>query len=89
MLGIFLALLICPQYNGTAPCHVKRLLLPMAILDNLSNAGMYRGHGLGGNKVYPAIAPMPERFTHTHCVVEQAIRFLIQRDPECPFFLLL
>ncbi|MGC9349206.1 MAG: sulfatase-like hydrolase/transferase [Anaerolineae bacterium] len=56
-------------------------------LEDTPYAGMYRGHGLGGNEVYPAVAPMPERFTHTHWVVEQAIRFLAERDPECPFFL--
>jgi arylsulfatase A-like enzyme len=50
-------------------------------------AGMYRGHGLGGNEVYPAVAPMPARFTHTHWIVEEAVRFIAARDPECPFFL--
>jgi arylsulfatase len=56
-------------------------------LEETPYAGMYRGHGLGGNEVYPAVAPTPERFTHTHWIVEQAIRFLVERDPECPFFL--
>ncbi len=49
--------------------------------------GFYRGHGLGGNEVYPAPAPLPERFTHTHWIVDQAIDFLGARDPEAPFFL--
>jgi arylsulfatase len=56
-------------------------------LEDTPYAGMYRGHGLGGNEVYPAVAPTPERFTHTHWIVDQAIRFLVQRDPEAPFFL--
>lgn len=56
-------------------------------LEDTPYAGMYRGHGLGGNEVYPAVAPTPERFTHTHWIVDQAIRFLVQRDPEVPFFL--
>jgi arylsulfatase A-like enzyme len=56
-------------------------------LEETPYAGMYRGHGLGGNEVYPAVAPTPERFTHTHWIVDQAIRFLAERDPECPFFL--
>jgi arylsulfatase len=56
-------------------------------LEETPYAGMYRGHGLGGNEVYPAVAPMPQRFTHTVWIVDQAIRFLGQRDPENPFFL--
>ncbi len=56
-------------------------------LEGTPYAGMYRGHGLGGNEVYPATAPMPQQFTHTHWIVEQAIRFLVERDPEVPFFL--
>ena len=56
-------------------------------LEDTPYAGTYRGHGLGGNEVYPAVAPTPERFTHTHWIVDQAIRFLVERDPECPFFL--
>ena len=56
-------------------------------LEETPYAGMYRGHGLGGNEVYPAVAPTPERFTHTHWIVDQAIRFAVQRDPEMPFFL--
>lgn len=56
-------------------------------LEETPYAGMYRGHGLGGNEVYPTVAPMPERYTHTHWIVENGIRFLYERDPECPFFL--
>lgn len=56
-------------------------------LEETPYAGMYRGHGLGGNEVYPAVAPMPQRFTHTHWIVENGVRFLYERDPECPFFL--
>jgi arylsulfatase A-like enzyme len=50
-------------------------------------AGMYRGHGLGGNEVYPAVSAVPEMYTHTHWIVDQAIRFLGERDPDNPFFL--
>ena len=56
-------------------------------LEDTPYAGSYRGHGLGGNEVYPAVAPTPERFTHIHWIVDQAIRFLVERDPEAPFFL--
>ena len=56
-------------------------------LEETPYAGMYRGHGLGGNEVYPAVSAVPERFTHTHWIVEQAVRFIAQRDPEAPFFL--
>lgn len=56
-------------------------------LEGTEYAGMYRGHGLGGNEVYPAVSAVPERFTHTHWIVEEAVRFLLQRDPESPFFL--
>lgn len=56
-------------------------------LEGTPYAGMYRGHGLGGNEVYPVTSAVPEPYTHTHWVVEEAIRFLLQRDPEAPFFL--
>lgn len=56
-------------------------------LEDTDYKGMYRGHGLGGNEVYPTVAAMPERYTHTHWIVEEATRFLLQRDPEAPFFL--
>ena len=50
-------------------------------------AGSYRGHGLGGNEVYPAPAPHPEPFTHSHWIVDQALDFCQQREPGVPFFL--
>lgn len=56
-------------------------------LEGTPFAGMYRGHGLGGNEVYPAVSAVPERFTHTHWIVDQSIQFLYERDPENPFFL--
>ena len=56
-------------------------------LEEQGLGGMYRGHGLGGNEVYPAVSAVPERCTHTHWVVDEAIRFLYRRDPECPFLL--
>lgn len=56
-------------------------------LENTEYAGLYRGHGLGGNETYPSVSPVPERFTHTHWVVDEGIKFLGQRDPETPFFL--
>ncbi len=49
--------------------------------------GFYRGHGLGGNEVYPAVSALPESLTHTHWIVDEGIRFLGKRDPECPFML--
>lgn len=49
--------------------------------------GGYRGHGLGGNEVYPTVSAVPERFTHTHWIIDRAVDFLGARDPECPFFL--
>jgi arylsulfatase len=49
--------------------------------------GEHRGHGLGGNEVYPTTATMPEAFYHTHWIVDESIKFLAQRDPDCPFFL--
>ena len=56
-------------------------------LEDSGYGGMYRGHGLGGNEVFPAVYPTPERFTHNHWIVEEGIRFLGQRDPDNPFFL--
>ncbi len=56
-------------------------------LEENGMGGMYRGHGLGGNEVYPAVSAVPERFTHTHWVIDEAIRFLYQREPDVPFFL--
>ncbi len=56
-------------------------------LEDNGYGGMYRGHGLGGNEVFPAVYPTPEPFTHNHWIVEESIRFLGQRDPDNPFFL--
>ncbi len=56
-------------------------------LEDQGYGGFYRGHGLGGNEVYPVSSAVPERFTHVHWIVEEGIRFLTQRDPEAPFFL--
>lgn len=49
--------------------------------------GLYRGHGLGGNEYYPTSSAVPERFTHTRWICEEAVRFLQRRDPQAPFFL--
>ncbi len=56
-------------------------------LEEQGYGGFYRGHGLGGNEVYPAVSAVPERCTHTHWIVDRAVEFLGARDPECPFFL--
>jgi len=56
-------------------------------LEDTPYAGMYRGHGLGGNEVYPAVSAVPERYTHTHWIIDESIRFLETRDPDNPFFL--
>ena len=56
-------------------------------LEEQGYGGLYRGHGVGGNEVYPAVSAVPERYTHTNWKVAEAIRFLGQRDPESPFFL--
>ena len=56
-------------------------------LEEQGYGGFYRGHGLGGNEVYPAVSAVPERLTHTHWIVDEGIRFLGRRDPECPFML--
>ena len=56
-------------------------------LEDNGYGGFYRGHGLGGNEVYPAVSAVPERLTHTHWIVDESIRFLSQRDPEHPFML--
>lgn len=56
-------------------------------LEDVGYGGLFRGHGLGGNEVYPAVSAVPERFSHTNWIVEQSCRFLSQRDPESPFFL--
>ena len=56
-------------------------------LEEKGYGGFYRGHGLGGNEVYPAVSAVPEPLTHTHWIVDEGIRFLGSRDPECPFML--
>jgi len=56
-------------------------------LEEQGYGGFYRGHGLGGNEVYPAVSAVPERLTHTHWIVDEGIRFLQRRDPDCPFML--
>ncbi len=56
-------------------------------LEGQGYGGFYRGHGLGGNEVYPAVSAVPERLTHTHWIVDEGIRFLGRRDPDCPFML--
>ncbi len=56
-------------------------------LEEQGYGGFYRGHGLGGNEVYPAVSAVPEPLTHTHWIVDESIRFLSQRDPEHPFLL--
>ena len=58
-------------------------------LEDHGYGGAFRGHGLGGTEVYPAVAVTPDKYYHTTWAVDQAIRFLDQRDPECPFFLFL
>ena len=56
-------------------------------LEEQGYGGFYRGHGLGGNEVYPAVSALPEHLTHTHWIVDEGIRFLQRRDPEFPFML--
>ena len=56
-------------------------------LEERGYGGFYRGHGLGGNEVYPAVSAVPEPLTHTHWIVDEGIKFLGRRDPECPFML--
>ncbi|NJL92499.1 MAG: sulfatase-like hydrolase/transferase [Anaerolineae bacterium] len=58
-------------------------------LEDMGYGGQYRGHGLGGNEFYPATSAVPDRFTHTAWIIEESVRFLSQRDPEVPFFLLM
>lgn len=59
----------------------------VAWLEDQGYGGMYRGHGLGGNEVYPVRSAVPERYTHTHWIIDRSVDFLHERDPECPFFL--
>ena len=56
-------------------------------LEERGYGGFYRGHGLGGNEVYPAVSAVPEPLTHTYWIIDEGIRFLGRRDPDCPFML--
>ena len=56
-------------------------------LEDQGWGGFYRGHGLGGNEVYPAVSAVPEHLTHTHWIVDEGVKFLSRRDPDCPFML--
>lgn len=56
-------------------------------LEDQGWGGFYRGHGLGGNEVYPAVSAVPERLTHSHWIVDEGVKFLSRRDPDCPFFM--
>lgn len=58
-------------------------------LEDMGQGGSFRGHGLGGNEVYPTAHPTEERYYHSTWMVDQAIRYLEQRDPNHPFFLFL
>lgn len=49
--------------------------------------GMYRGHGMGGNEVYPAYCAVPIHYSANHWIVNESIDFLRQRDTEAPFFM--
>ncbi len=58
-------------------------------LEDHGYGGAFRGHGLGGNEVYPAVAVTPDKYYHTTWSIDESIRFFDQRDPETPFFLYL
>jgi arylsulfatase A-like enzyme len=58
-------------------------------LEDHGYGGAFRGHGLGGNEVYPAVAITPDKYYHTTWSIDEAIKFLDQRDPEMPFMLFL
>lgn len=65
-------------------------LLPEDYVNDLERTeykGMYRGHGLGGNEVYPVFSAVPIQHTSTHWTVSESIDFLRQRDGESPFFM--
>ena len=49
--------------------------------------GGYRRHGMGGNEVYPVTACVPEQFYHTNWIVDQAVKYMYQREQDIPFFL--
>lgn len=56
-------------------------------LEGTPYAGLYRGHGIGGNEIHPAFSAVPAEYTATHWTVQESIDFLRQRDPEAPFFM--
>lgn len=56
-------------------------------LEEQGQGGSFRAHGLGGNEVYPTQSINDQRYYHTTWIIDQAIRFLEQRDPNNPFFL--
>ncbi|OAS20444.1 sulfatase-like hydrolase/transferase [Paenibacillus oryzisoli] len=56
-------------------------------LETTEYRGTYRGHGVGGNEVYPVFSAAPIRYTSTHWTVEESIDFLRQRDQDTPFFM--
>lgn len=56
-------------------------------LESTPHRGMYRGHGLGGNEVYPVYSAVPAEYTANHWTVEESIEFLRQRDTNSPFFM--
>lgn len=58
-------------------------------LEDHGYGGAFRGHGLGGNEVYPTVATTPDKYYHTTWAIDEAIRFLDQRDPNNPFCLFL
>lgn len=58
-------------------------------LEDHGYGGAFRGHGLGGNEVYPAVAVTPDKYYHTTWSIDESIRFLDQRDPDHPFLLFL
>ena len=56
-------------------------------LEERGRGGQFRGHGLGGNEVYPVTAVTDEPHYHTSWMIDQAVRFLDQREPDVPFCL--
>lgn len=56
-------------------------------LESTPYRGKYRGHGLGGNEVYPVYHAVPIEYSTNHWVVEESIDFLRQRDTDAPFFM--
>lgn len=58
-------------------------------LEDHGHGGAFRGHGLGGNEVYPAVAATPDKYYHTTWSIDESIRFFDQRDPDTPFLLYL